>query len=158
MSNLTNLEKRTFEKLLGMSSGYVLDFSNRTFAELVVDSTGRNIYDSRYDYESGSKANRLRAFWQQEENSVVGKLMSDMLDYGAGKGALEEACRCIVARLLPDSPVPDVQADSQHKEASAQQQRSQALAQLKEEFLELQAMTDRNKAGLALEKLLNRLF
>lgn len=41
MSDLTNMEKRKFEKLLGMSSGYVLDFSNRTFDDLVVDSTVR---------------------------------------------------------------------------------------------------------------------
>ena len=67
MSNLTFLEKSKFEQLLAMRTGYVLDFSNRTFAEFVRDSTGLDIYDSRYDYGSGSKANRLRAFWQKEE-------------------------------------------------------------------------------------------
>jgi len=44
-----------------MGAGYVLDFSNRTFAEFVADSTGRNIYDPKYDNAGGSKANRLRA-------------------------------------------------------------------------------------------------
>jgi len=72
MSDLTFMEKSKFEKLLGMETGYVLTFSNRSFAEFVRDSTGRDIYDERYDYASGSKANRLRAFWQKEENSVVG--------------------------------------------------------------------------------------
>jgi hypothetical protein len=160
MSNLSNMEKRKFERLLGMSSGYVLDFSNRSFAEFVVDSTGLNIYDSRYVYESGSKANRLRAFWQKEENGVVGKLMNDMLDYGEfdPKGALQEECRRIVARLLQDSPVPEGQTDPQHKEQSSQQRCSQALGQLKEEFFYLAAERDRNKAGLSLEQLLNRLF
>src|SRR6266568_5483624 len=100
MSNLTFLEKRKLEQLLGMESGYVLDFTNRTFAEFVADSTGRNIYDPRYDYASGSKANRLRAFWQREENAVVGKLMGDMLDFGGEEGSLKDACRQIVARLL----------------------------------------------------------
>ncbi len=47
MSTLTNSEKRKFEQLLGMGSGYVLDFSNRTFDEFVADSTSREIYDSR---------------------------------------------------------------------------------------------------------------
>ncbi len=56
MSDLTGLEKHKFEQLLGMSSGYVLNFSNRSFAEFIQDSTGRNICDSRYDYGSGSKA------------------------------------------------------------------------------------------------------
>ena len=62
MSDLTSAEKQKFEQLLGMRSGYVLDFSNRTFTEFVLDSTGRDIFDSRYEYASASKANRLRAF------------------------------------------------------------------------------------------------
>jgi hypothetical protein len=165
MSNLTNLEKRKFEQLLGMGTGYVLNFSNPTFAEFVIDSTGRNIYDSRYNYGTGSKANRLRGFWRHEGDRVVGKLMDEMLDYGAenglftGKEALLETCRRIVARLLQDGAVGDAQRDSQYKGESAQQLlRSQELAQLKEEFLRLATESDRNKAGLALERLLNRLF
>jgi hypothetical protein len=63
MSDLSNTEKRKFERLLEMGSGYVLNFSNRTFEEFILDSTGRSIYDARYEYGSGSKANRLRAFW-----------------------------------------------------------------------------------------------
>ncbi|HTD44347.1 MAG TPA: hypothetical protein VK687_09210 [Bryobacteraceae bacterium] len=146
MSNLTNFEKRKFEQLLGMNTGYVLDFTNRSFAEFVLDSTSRDIYDPRYNYGSGSKANRLRAFWQKEENAVVGKLMTDMLDYGGGIGALQEACRLIVSRLLHDSPDPKVQTGSQHQEQSAQrQQQSQALRQLKEDFFQLAAEDDRNR-------------
>jgi len=159
MSNLTYVEKRKFEQFLGMGTGYVLDFSNRTFAEFVRDSTGRDIYDSSYDHASGSKANRLRAFWQKEPNPVVAKLMGDMLDYADGTGALKEVCRLIVARLLQNAPDshPGV-ASPEQQERSAAQQRSQALAQLKEEFFCLAMESDRNKAGLALERLLNRLF
>ena len=158
MSNLTFTEKRRFEQLLGMETGYVLDFTNRTFAEFIRDSTGRDIYDARYHYESGSKANRLRAFWQKEENGIVGKLMGDMLDYAGGNGAQQEICRLIVARLLKDAPGPAQPDLQQQEQSSRQRQRSQALAQLKEEFFQLAADTDRNRAGLALEKLLNRLF
>jgi hypothetical protein len=32
MADLSGAEKRKLEKLFGMSSGYVLDFSNRTLA------------------------------------------------------------------------------------------------------------------------------
>ncbi|MDP8229456.1 MAG: hypothetical protein P9M15_08395, partial [Candidatus Electryoneaceae bacterium] len=67
-SNLTAKEKRKLERALGMSSGYVLNFSNRTFAEFVLDSVDMNIYDSKYDHASESKANRLRAFWNEESN------------------------------------------------------------------------------------------
>lgn len=43
MSDLTNIEKRNLERLFGMSSGYVLDFSNRTFEEFIFDSVGISI-------------------------------------------------------------------------------------------------------------------
>jgi hypothetical protein len=54
MSDLTPLEKRKFEQFLGMETGYVLDFTNRTFAEFVSHSSGSDIYDPRYEYGSGS--------------------------------------------------------------------------------------------------------
>jgi hypothetical protein len=158
MSDLTFVEKRKFEQLLGMSSGYVLDFSNRTFSEFVRDSTRREIYDSRYDNGSGSKANRLRAFWEKENNTVVGKLMSDMLDYHDGTGAIESACRLIVMRLLQDVSAPAASTGLQQQAQSQERQRSKILAQLKEELFRLSLETDRSKAGLALEQLLNRLF
>jgi len=160
MSDLTNVEKRKFEQLLGMGSGYVLNFSNRTFGEFVCDSTGRDIFDSRYDYASGSKANRLRAFWQKENNTVVGKLMGDLLDYSEANGPVAEVCRLIVARLLNNgSPIPYAQVNPQHQQPSPEdQQRSRALRHLKEEFLQLAVESDRAAAGLALERLLNRLF
>jgi hypothetical protein len=112
MSDLSNKEKRTFETLLDMGGGYVLNFSNRTFFEFILDSTGRDIYDDRYSYSSGSKANRLRAFWNEEPNHVVGKLMNDLLDYGAFKAGhpLLVECHRIIARLLQSSPVPEMDA------------------------------------------------
>ena len=61
MADLSFIEKTKLEKLFQMGGGYVLDFSNRTLAEFVAESTGRDIYDAKYDHASGSKANRLRA-------------------------------------------------------------------------------------------------
>lgn len=160
MSNLTFTEKRKLEQLLGMKTGYVLDFSDRTFAEFVADATGRNIFDERYNYASGSKANRLRAFWQKEDNATVGKLMNEMLNYSEATGPLAEVCRLIVTRLLKDSsPVTPAETESlDRQQADLDQQRSQVLRELKEEFLRLAVQSDRNAAGLALERLLNRLF
>jgi hypothetical protein len=160
MANLTSLERRKLEQLLGMETGYVLDFSNRTFAEFIRDSTGRNIFDSRYDHGSGSKANRLRAFWQKEDDAVVGKLMSDMLDYGEATGARAEACRLIVARLLQDSPPVSNSSSvaARNDDAAQALKRSRELMALKDRFFQLAGDTNRNRAGLELEQLLNRLF
>ena len=59
MSSLTALGKRTLERVLEMSSDYVLDFSNRTFAEFFLDVVGVEIYDKKYDYGSGFKTTRM---------------------------------------------------------------------------------------------------
>jgi len=80
MSSLTALEKRTFERLFDMSSGYVLGFSNRTMEEFILDTVGIEIYDEKYNIASGSKANRLRAFWTKEPDNLVAKLLSAMIE------------------------------------------------------------------------------
>jgi hypothetical protein len=116
VSDLTNIEKRQFERLLQMGGGYVLDFSNRTFAEFVTDSVGRNIYDPRYAHAGGSKANMLRGFWREETNRIVGKLLSDLVDYAMAEGKVAdgsndvEPCRRAATRLMQDSPVPELDA------------------------------------------------
>ena len=48
MSDLKGIDKIKFEKLFGMSSGYVLDFSDRTMALFVHDSVGLHIHDEKY--------------------------------------------------------------------------------------------------------------
>jgi hypothetical protein len=93
--------------------------------------------------------------------------MSEMPDYGcpvdvrksASESALEQECRQIVARLSQRGHVLKTQPDSEDKAQSPQQrQRSKALTELKDEFFQLAGESDRNKAGLILEGLLNRLF
>jgi Abortive infection C-terminus len=115
MSDLTAIEKRKLERLLGMDSGYVLNFSNHTFEGFVLDYTERSIYDSKYDYGSGSKANRLRGFWKKESNGVVAKLLGALIEYGISEGLLNESeivadCRSIVSRLVQNSWLPEFDA------------------------------------------------
>jgi hypothetical protein len=116
MSDLTLLEKRKLERLLKMGGGYVLGFSNFSFDAFVVDSVGRSIYDAKYNYGSGSKANQLRGFWKEEANSVVAKLTADILDYMESELHQEPdeitllaECRKIVTRLQQDGPVVELQ-------------------------------------------------
>ena len=128
MSDLTFVEKLKFERLLGMETGYVLNFKDRTFGDFVTDTIGRDIFAAEYNCASGSKANRLRGFWQAESNYLVGKLMGALLDHQkgvetsdiffAGKkpeelqhtAALREECRRIVTRLLHDQPFAEANA------------------------------------------------
>src|SRR6266516_1408679 len=113
MSDLCFIERTKLEKLLGMGSGYVLDFSNRTFQEFVAESAGVNIFDKKYDYSSGSKANRLRAFWNDEPNHLVGKVIYDLVEYARQSpsnnfDSLLPDCARIAERLRQGAPVLDM--------------------------------------------------
>jgi len=111
MADLKNLEKRKLEKLLGMGTGYVLDFSNRTFDEFFLDTLGISIYEDKYNQGSGSKANRLRAFWEQEGNHTVAKLLSELLSCipldanDPEKTRLYDECAEVVSKLANSASV-----------------------------------------------------
>jgi hypothetical protein len=88
MATLSTNEKQILEKLFQMEGGYVLNFSDRSFAEFFRDDIGVNISDQQYAYISGSKANRLRRFWQVADDQMVGKSIDRLLDYVNGQIAL----------------------------------------------------------------------
>ena len=80
MSRLTHIEKKKLERELGMGSGYVLDFSNRTFEEFFREVVGVQIYDPQFELGSGSKANRMRAFWQIANEEQLRSLLGGLLE------------------------------------------------------------------------------
>jgi len=116
MSDLTNIEKRKFETLFGMGNGYVLDFTNRTFDEFVIDSSGVSIFEEKYNSGSGSKANRLRAFWTLESNYVVAKLLGDLMQCVSLESTSPETrktyegCSRALARISGGAEMPEVVA------------------------------------------------
>jgi hypothetical protein len=114
MSSLSAIEKRTFERLFAMGSGYVLNFSNRTFDEFVLDTVRISIWDPKYERASGSKANRLRAFWDLEPDHTVGRLLGAMLDLMEREldpdPDLFAHGRSVCARLLGAAAVDDLGA------------------------------------------------
>lgn len=77
MSDLSYIDQIKFEKLFDMHTWYVLDFSNRTFANFVICAIWVDPYS--WDYES--KANLLRNIIRKESNYKVWKLLSDLLWY-----------------------------------------------------------------------------
>src|ERR1700722_10539952 len=79
MASLATNEKQVLEKLFQMGSGYVLNFSDRTFGEFFRDDIGVEIYDNKFNYASGSKANRMRGFWQSADDALVGKSIEKLI-------------------------------------------------------------------------------
>lgn len=76
------------EKILEMSGGYVLDFSNSTFREFIFENSNIDIYDEKYAYIGSSKGKRLKAFWEKESNEIVGTLNLKLLEYWISKRVL----------------------------------------------------------------------
>ncbi len=115
MSSLKAIEKRVFEDLFGMASGYVLDFSNNTFAEFFRETVNIDIYAPKYAFNGDSKAKRLRAFWETEPDALVGKVLAGLLEvwqYNAARNGqtndspqYKQAAH-IVARLTGKKPDP----------------------------------------------------
>jgi hypothetical protein len=126
MSDLKNNEKLKLEKLFEMQSGYVCNFSDRTFGNFILDSTGVDVYEPGYDELGTSKANRLRNFWRKESNYQNGKLIEEMLDYWKAEKIslknkfpssdevedynqfLHDECLKIVERLKNNTPIDDL--------------------------------------------------
>ncbi len=77
MANVDNPLKLKLEHLLGMGGGYVLNFSNSSFAEFVRGSIGMDPYEKH----SGSKAQVLRHLWFVLPDTEFAKLTVDMLEY-----------------------------------------------------------------------------
>jgi len=112
MSTLSLADRRTLEEFLGMSGGYVLDFSDHTFGEFVFEAVGIDIHAEKYASVGTSKAKKLRAFLKLEPDHVVGKLLVAFVGYratgniaaGAGGAALAQNCRQLASRLLASGP------------------------------------------------------
>lgn len=84
MIRLSNIEAKTkliLEELFDMNSGYVMNLSSTKFSDLIYDVTRIKIYDEKYNFRSGSKANRLRALWNIESNQNVAAINLTLLGY-----------------------------------------------------------------------------
>lgn len=81
MTNLSTNERQLLEKLFQMNGGYVLNFSDKTMSDFFRDDLGIDIYDKKYNYESGSKANRLRGLWLTADVKIIGKSILKLIEY-----------------------------------------------------------------------------
>ena len=107
MSSLTSIDKRYFEKILGMASGYVLDFTDATFEEFFARYKV-DIHGKKFQTYGTSKAKKMRAFWEQESDQKVATVLDELLasheadcelnDRTLDDGLLKK-CRVIIARL-----------------------------------------------------------
>ena len=84
MSNLSAAEKSTIKSAFNRQ-GYVLDFSNASFAQFTIDSVGYDI-QSMYGLSKGAS---LDAYISETETINAIRLASDLLDYYEGSNLVE---------------------------------------------------------------------
>src|SRR5262245_46057530 len=78
---LRPLDLRLLDDVFEMGGGYVLDFSNATFAAFFQDELGVDIDDVRYDAEGTSKAKRLRYYLRTASPEAAAKTIAALWDY-----------------------------------------------------------------------------
>lgn len=76
---LDKVEQKIVEQYFDMGTGYVLHHSNRTFAEFF-ERFDIDIYNDRYSDIGDSKAKRLRSFFNQHDDAMIGKILLAFID------------------------------------------------------------------------------
>lgn len=158
MNSLTHIEKQKLERELGMGSGFVLNFSNRTFEEFFREVVGVQIYDSLYDYSSGSKANRMRAFWRVASDKQLVLLFQGLLEGWEifSDNPISDTSRDLIQSILTKLGVaPSASAAKQQHDIN---QLSIEVSQLLTSRLLEVTLLPPQKRGFEFEKFLKELF
>jgi len=160
MAKMDFIEKDYFERLFGMASGYVLDFTNRTFQEFVFDAIKIDIYQK---YQDLSKAKMLRRIIADYDNVTVGKLLLELLRYMQAKDIIAgedvetfKKCAEIGNRLIGKTTKTAMPSQNTPAQPMA------SVIDYDKYMKELQALTDYEDTpqsrGFAFEKYLQSLF
>ena len=172
MAKLTTTDKQILERLLGMGGGYVLNFSDRSFAEFFRDDMKLDIYQPKYHYASGSKANRMRGFWMAAEDKLVAQSIDLLLGYidtqvaiGRLKAEdypqdLVERTRKISGRLAgrgPDKPSGSRVDQPQQNATPFLAPDPALLKRLQEQMMQLHSLPPQER-GFAFERFLKEVF
>jgi hypothetical protein len=74
-------DMQVVERVLNMSTGYVLDFSDRTFDQFIAHEIGIDATAPRYSVDGGSKARRLRRVLHSLAGGQQATLLRALLEY-----------------------------------------------------------------------------
>jgi restriction endonuclease Mrr len=161
---IRSIDMRLIDDLFEMGGGYVLNFSNKTFAEFFDEELGINIDDSRYDVEGTSKAKRLRFFLKTSDSQVRIQTLLALWEYrevDRRRNRTEETIQnaeeefySLIERLGGKRP-------AEKKRASASQATTEIApslsSELKSKLMEVSQLEPQAR-GYAFEKFLKDLF
>ena len=161
MSNIRAVEMMFLDELFEMGGGYVLNFSDRTFAQFFAEELNIDIDDSIYARNGGSKGKRLRCLLQTVDKPTVVRTLNALWDYrealreNSGKPETLTSARgrllALINRLQGNTDGPPT--GSQPKPAFDRAK----MAQLRLDLIALSQLEPQPR-GFAFEKFLKQLF
>lgn len=89
-AKIRTVDMRVLDKVFGMEDGYVLDFSNRTYAEFFQEELRVDICDPRWAVQGGSKAKRLRYYLRQANPKTVRDTLNALWEYREASSVTHE--------------------------------------------------------------------
>ena len=131
------VDMRIIDRVFGMEDGYVLDFSNRTFAEFFHEEFNVDIYDDHWAIQGRSKANRLRSYLRKADPRTALDALNALWEYREASSVTadypeldDSVCTAyfrIIERLGGKSPEP-VAPTATHQEPRVDAAATSALA------------------------------
>lgn len=159
MANLTFNEKQLIESVFSMSSGHLLDFSNREFEEFMKDVVQYNIYAK---YPGLSKAKMFREFLKDETEPYVGKAIVMLLNHMKDNGMIPEDIKEKTDRLYEFGKrlLGKNQTQSKPKQQNPEKIKVPEVdfESLNTALLAIENISSPQAKGYAFEKYLNNLF
>jgi hypothetical protein len=166
MTKIKPIDMRLLDEVFEMQSGYVLDFSDRTFAEFFDSELCTNIDEQKYFQGGSSKAKRLRTFLQIEKEPVVARTLCALWEYrDAIRGPFSEQDEKVkhqtnrffqIVQTIDGSIRPARQGQN-HPLNTPASPSPQALQDLNDRLLKLSTLKPQNR-GFAFERFLTDLF
>lgn len=164
MGTIRPVEMSFIDDLFEMGGGYVLEFTNQTFAEFFADELNVHIDDPKYQAGGTSKAKRLRFFLKNCEPRLRIRTLLALWEYREAYRRrnriaetipdAQDAFYSMIERLGGKRPASKKQATPAEAPAGFDSARAQALIQ---SLLELNQL-DPHPRGYAFERFLKELF
>lgn len=162
MSNIRSIDMIFLDDVFEMGSGYVLNFSDRTFRQFFAEELNIDIDDPVYSRNGGSKAKRLRCFLQTVNKPTVVRTLKVLWEYRAAiRQGSEQADKVPNAHGRFLSLLNRLEGRQENTQAPSQSPIQvfdrQKLALIKSDLLTITSL-DAQARGYAFEKFLSTLF
>ena len=162
-SKIRSMDMPIIDRVFDMEGGFVLNFSNRTFAEFFHEEPCVEIYNSRWEVQGPSKAKRLRYYLHQADRQTALDTLNALWEYREASSItadypeLDVSVRTAYFRIIERlgcKPLEPVMPATSHREPRIDEAATSALAA---RLLEVSTM-DPQPRGYAFERFLKDVF